>query len=259
MLHGGDTVYVFISMVVLSDSEGYIREHPAALANTIAKPYETVRDAIVKLESPDPESGTPDFDGRRIVPLRELTGGQENRGWFVVNKKKYKLLASKEDQKAATAERVRRHRERNADVTVGNGCETHRNAPVTTCNACNAIHIEITDTDKQKTLSGLPPDIPTKVARRNYQSEAVLILEFLNEKTKRNYRGLDSNGNPTSGLKLIIDRLKSGVSFEDCRSVVALMCRKWINDDKMNDYLRPSTLFRASNFENYLGLLRSPK
>ena len=36
------------------------------------------------------------------------------------------------------------------------------------------------------------------------------------------------------------------------------MCYKWANPKKgekdMSEYLRPSTLFRRSNFENYLGM-----
>lgn len=108
-------------------------------------------------------------------------------------------------------------------------------------------------------LSGSAPDATADVKKRNYKNEAIQVLQLLNEKTKRNYRALDGNNNPTSNLRFIIDRLKSGVSLDDARSVVALMCRKWMNDDKMQEYLRPSTLFRASNFENYLGQLRSAR
>lgn len=148
MVHGGDTVYVFISMIVLSDAEGFLREHASAFANRIGKDLVAVQQAIRHLEAPDAESSSPDHDGKRIVSLRELTGGEENRGWLVVNKKKYKFLASKEDQREATKHRVRKHRYRNAPVTTGNASVTHRNGKETVGNASNAIQIQIQNKTK---------------------------------------------------------------------------------------------------------------
>jgi hypothetical protein len=77
------------------------------------------RVAVAKFEAPDPDSGDPDNDGRRI----ERVPG----GWIVLNGSKYDDLATAADAREQTRERVKRHRERNAPVTV---C----NAPVTVCN-----------------------------------------------------------------------------------------------------------------------------
>lgn len=108
---------------------------------------------------------------------------------------------------------------------------------------------------KKDVTSGLPPDAPI-VEKRNFREEAAQVLEFLNAKTKRNFEPFQKDGKPTASLQIIVDRLKSGVSLDDARSVVALMCRKWGTDEKMRDYLQPSTLFRASKFENYQSMLR---
>lgn len=114
------------------------------------------------------------------------------------------------------------------------------------------------DTEQQP-LSGLPPDITPAEQKRNYTQEAETILDFLNEKAQRSYRAYDGNKKPTASLRIIIDRLKSGVSVDDCRSVVAMKCREWGTNAEMREYLRPETLFGAKKFEGYLGNLRRPK
>ena len=74
-----------------------------------------------------------------------------------------------------------------------------------------------------------------------YVEQAQLVLFFLNTTTKREY----------STNKDIIARLKDGASVADCEAVIAYKHNKWKNTD-MYDYMRPSTLFRKSKFEEYL-------
>lgn len=215
MVHGGDTVYVFISMVVLSDKEGYLREHPAAFANRIGKNFETVKTAITHLEAEDAESSSPEHNGRRIIPLRELTGGHENRGWFVVNKKKYKLLASKEDQRGATAERVRNHRTRNANVTPSNGS-------VTDGNACNSNTDTDVNTDTKKTSPG-----DVFVSEHFFQ-----LIQALNPKHKTpNFKAWAND------IRLMRER--DGRTLDEIRELF-----QWANDDPFwkTNILSPATL-----------------
>jgi uncharacterized phage protein (TIGR02220 family) len=80
--------------------------------------------------------------------------------------------------------------------------------------------------------------------------DAEAILVFLNEKTGRNYKPVSSN------LKLIQARLRDGETAEDIRAVVAMRCRKWRGDPKMDEYLRPKTLFNATNYAQYRGELK---
>lgn len=91
----------------------------------------------------------------------------------------------------------------------------------------------------ENTLSGKPDD-----ARE--------ILVYLNEKTASAYRPVESN------LQLIRARLASGVTAEQVQEVIDAKVAKWGRDPKMQEYLRPTTLFRASNFEQYLGQLGRP-
>ena len=85
------------------------------------------------------------------------------------------------------------------------------------------------------------------------KSQAMEVLNFLNEKTGRGYRPGAIN------LNFIMARLKSGASVMDCRQIIAKKNREWKGDTKMAEYLRPATLFNATKFEQYLGELVIPE
>jgi hypothetical protein len=110
------TRIVWITMLAMSDKNGEVHASIPGLARVAGVSLQDCEMAIGKLLSPDEYSRTPDNEGRRIAKI--------DGGWELLNHAKYRLMASKEDSKAATAERVRRHRNRNAPVTA---C----NAPVT--------------------------------------------------------------------------------------------------------------------------------
>lgn len=87
-----------------------------------------------------------------------------------------------------------------------------------------------------------------------YISISNLVINKLNELNNTKYK-------PTSEetLKLIKGRLDDGYTEEDLLMVVEKMSYLWnkepAKDEKdMRPYLRPSTLFRKSNFENYLNM-----
>lgn len=79
------------------------------------------------------------------------------------------------------------------------------------------------------------------------KEQAAEVLMFLNLKTGRNYRAVETN------LRKVRAILKTGVTVQQMKAVIAKKCRDWRGDEKMEQYLRPETLFRASKFENYLG------
>lgn len=80
-----------------------------------------------------------------------------------------------------------------------------------------------------------------------HRDQAKTILIFLNDKAHKSFRPTDAN------LSLIVARLRSGATEEDCRSLIAKKVREWLPDPKMAMYLRPATLFNATKFEQYLG------
>ncbi|BAQ11479.1 hypothetical protein OXB_3009 [Bacillus sp. OxB-1] len=76
---------------------------------------------------------------------------------------------------------------------------------------------------------------------------AFQIIDYLNEKTGKRFKASSS-----ATKKLINGRLSDGYTLEDFKSVIDSKANQWLNDPQFNNYLRPSTLFNATNFENYL-------
>lgn len=76
---------------------------------------------------------------------------------------------------------------------------------------------------------------------------ATEILDYLNKTCGYRYRAIDTN------LKLIIARLQSKVSVDDCFQVIKNKRKEWEDKPEMAKYLRPLTLFNKTKFEQYLG------
>ena len=72
------------------------------------------------------------------------------------------------------------------------------------------------------------------------------IIEYLNKATNKNYKHTAS-GNK----KLIKARWNENYTLEDFKKVIDIKVSQWKDDPKMQQYLRPSTLFN-SKFDNYL-------
>lgn len=73
------------------------------------------------------------------------------------------------------------------------------------------------------------------------------VINYLNEVLGTKYT--DKN---KSNVEKIKARFEEGHTFEDFKKVIDTKFEQWGNDPKMNKYLRPETLFRASHFESYL-------
>lgn len=74
--------------------------------------------------------------------------------------------------------------------------------------------------------------------------DAKSIIDYLNQKTGKNFRHAQTH------LSLISKILKD-YNPEDLTRVVDNKVKEW-GGTEMDKYLRPSTLFRRSNFENYV-------
>jgi hypothetical protein len=110
------TRLVWITMLAIADKNGEVAASLPGLARLAAVPLDAVERAIEKFLSPDKHSRTKDDEGRRI---EEIDGG-----WLLLNHAKYREMASRDEAKAASAERQKRFKERkkrNAKVTEGNG------------------------------------------------------------------------------------------------------------------------------------------
>lgn len=84
---------------------------------------------------------------------------------------------------------------------------------------------------------------PPKVV---WTDETNHIIGYLNNRAGKNY-----SAKTKKTAQLIHKLLDNGFTVEDFERVIDIKCKQWLNNDKMNQYLRPRTLF-SEKFEDYL-------
>ena len=102
--------------------------------------------------------------------------------------------------------------------------------------------IEIRDID---IVPDDPEQVPAKKPRQPSPPYQV-IIDYLNEKANKNYKATSKETR-----RLILARWKDGYTLEDFQRVIDGRVAKWYTDARMQEYLRPMTLF-SSKFESYL-------
>src|SRR5690625_2721742 len=80
----------------------------------------------------------------------------------------------------------------------------------------------------------------------NNIEDIVEIVTYLNDMANRNYRHTTRKTQ-----SLIRARMNEGFTVDDFKRVIDIKTDEWLNDSKMNKYLRPETLF-GTKFESYL-------
>ena len=157
----GQALFIFMSMIVLADAEGFVRVDPLTLYRRMGLPdedpgnarFDNFLKAIEVLEAPDDSSNLMDQEGRRIIPLSTLTDGKENRGWWIVQYEHYRKKANMYESRLKTKQRVQRFRDKNKDC----------NEPVTPCNALLTVETDKKkekDKKKDKKKKRIPPNPP---------------------------------------------------------------------------------------------------
>lgn len=81
----------------------------------------------------------------------------------------------------------------------------------------------------------------------SHQDVISAIIDYLNQKANKAFRITNK-----ATQRLIHARLKEGYQLKDFQKVIDLKVRQWQNNPNMQQYIRPSTLFSPTNFENYL-------
>lgn len=72
------------------------------------------------------------------------------------------------------------------------------------------------------------------------------IIEYLNQKSEKHFH--DTAGSHKKAIKA---RWNEGYRLDQFKQVIDNKCQDWLNDEKMNQYLQPSTLF-GQKFDQYL-------
>lgn len=104
----------------------------------------------------------------------------------------------------------------------------------------------ITETDPE--LDEEPRPTKSQIVMTNARK----VLEYLNQQTGRSFRETDSN------LRIIAARLKEpGIDLEEVGAMIDRQVARW-KGTKMEEYLRPATLFNATKFESYYEARNNP-
>lgn len=108
--------HVFMDLLVLADSEGVVDMTTHAISRRTNVPVEIVRDAMHTLSEPDPESRSPDEDGRRIA----LVDPHREWGWRIINYDHYRKLRDEEGRRAYHRDYMKKYRSKGG-VKSGEG------------------------------------------------------------------------------------------------------------------------------------------
>jgi hypothetical protein len=96
------TRVVWITLLAMADPEGFVRASPSGLSRIANVPPEDCRRALEVLLAPDPDSTTPDDEGRRLVPVPG--------GWHITNYTTYRNLQDQEVRREQWREAAKRQR-----------------------------------------------------------------------------------------------------------------------------------------------------
>jgi len=164
-------------MLVIADKNGEVMSTVPGLAHRARVSIEACQSAIDKLSSPDKYSRSKLAEGRRIVAIEG--------GWELVNYADYRMKASKEDEKRATAERVRRHRERVEKTVTCNGKNGQCNGKNDQCNGGVTVDRDIaeSESDSEPFLNTIAPAKPSRAGNGNADSLPVFSLSGADDGT----------------------------------------------------------------------------
>ena len=103
-VHPHDVLRVWIAMLAQCNADGIVRAAAPALANLCMIPIDRMREILLLLESPDPDSRSSGDEGRRI---KKIEGG-----WQLVNYLAYRNARDQETRREQNRESQRRHRDK---------------------------------------------------------------------------------------------------------------------------------------------------
>lgn len=117
--------HFFTDLIVLADRDGIVNMTASAISARTRVPLDMVRGFLSRLQEPDPESNTPDAEGRRIELIEPES---RSWGWHIINYQKYRETASDEQRREKTKARVAKFKQKRQQNASGNAPLTQGNA-----------------------------------------------------------------------------------------------------------------------------------
>jgi uncharacterized phage protein (TIGR02220 family) len=254
------TRILWITMLALKGRDHRVLASVPGLAAVANIPIESCRAGLVKLATPDKDSRTKEYEGRRIM---EVEGG-----WMVLNGEKYRNFLSKQERNEYQAKLMaeRRAAKKLAPVSeklaVLGHSEAEAEAEVRTRDT--PLNVGLTPDDREVGKVEAPeapevqkiPDVPfapgsPEVPKSGnpkpkcWSPESRAALAHLNEAAGRHFRETDVN------LRLVQSRLDEVKGdLPGVRMMIDRAAKKW-RGTEFAEYLRPETLFCKSKFGGY--------
>lgn len=154
---------------------------------------------------------------------------------YIKNWEEYQNIDGLEKIREQTRKRVAKYRELKQLEAFSNECNVTCNGGVTDGNATE-LELEL-ELDKEKDLKDI---VPFKE-----------IIDYLNQVCSTKFKVCKSN------KRFIHARWEEQNTLDDFRAVIDKKAKQWLGDKKMQEYLRPSTLF-GTKFNEYLGQKEGP-
>lgn len=128
----------FQQLIILADKHGTVDMTAEAIARRTTFPLEVIRLGLSELEKPDPDSRTPDEEGRRIVRLSD----HRPWGWRIVNHSHYRKIRSEDDRREYHKLYQRERRAKNVEAVnsdVNTSTARQQNQPIAVSSKQDAV------------------------------------------------------------------------------------------------------------------------
>lgn len=176
-----DEILVFTNLLAHADATGLVDKHWRAISEETGISEERVKAAIANLEAPDPESRSPEMEGRRIIPLDEHRAW----GWHIVNHGKYRAIRNEDDRREQNrlAQQRWRDKQKVSDVSRVSQYKPKQKQQADTEAEENTQGRESDDTTIQlgKIITGVKKELGLKklglTEERSWSNVAFLALE----------------------------------------------------------------------------------
>lgn len=206
----------FQQLLILADADGVVDMTIGAIARTTGIPLEILNEGIAHLEQPDPQSRTPDMQGRRIAKIDPHRGW----GWFLVNFKKYKEMRTREEKRDADRERMRQKRQHATDSDMSQS--------VAACSEVSPMSPTHTHTNTEESKAIVPADAatPPKVDRSERLAAVTRDAVAAYNDALAKPRGL-------LAAVTLPDSDTRRANVKRCLRVAALICQDQFGDSKV--------------------------
>lgn len=219
-----ETRLCFVAMLLLADENGVVRITKDALGRYVGIDESVACTAVDRLLLPDPDSTSPDEDGRRIVPW-----GDGQNTYRVVNYRHYFEKSRNEERKEYKREWDRQ----NASTRFNR--KTNKPRPTKS----DKSDPENESESENESLVGAKP--PTRL-----ETDCERVMLHYNRLAERRFI---PTGHQGEGIRA---RLKEGATAEDLILICDHKASQWLNDPAMVKNFNPVTLYRPKHFERYL-------